>query len=222
MREPDASCDLCRELGGNPQDGEFARTYGGDPAQRSITGTENFRVIADLSPLVEGHALLLPVQHYLNFASVLADHRAELEELLNRVLTAYRNIYEVVTVFEHGSSKAMLGSACIHHAHLHLIPVNGLAVDVVMKRDGLRTRDLSAFGQLSDLAGADLPYFCRSDEQGTTLYGIGQRMQSQYLRAAVAEVLELPPGAYDWSAVVRKDVMRATLRRLSAVFAEHD
>ncbi|MGY2082866.1 HIT family protein [Blastococcus sp. SYSU DS0539] len=216
VQEP---CDLCLELTRQSVETEFHATYMGDPPGRVLASTTNLRLIADLSPLTEGHALLLPIEHHLNFATVLDRHGEEVAEFLEYVSGVYRSEYGNLTVLEHGSATAMLGSACIHHAHLHLLPIDGSAVDSVMTRDGLIPEDLSRLADLANRAMEDEPYFLRFDESTVRLYGIGTFRASQYLRSVSAEVIGLPAGAYDWSAVVRKQAMRETCRRLSAAFA---
>lgn len=211
---PLTPCALCPELAGAGTDTEFARTYLGDPVSRVLASTRHLRLIADLSPLVEGHALLLPVHHSLSFAVVLHEHRDEVLGFLDRVLPVYAEAYGDVTVLEHGSSTSMLGSACIHHAHLHLLPLAGDAVDAVMARDGLQAQDLDGLSALAGLATDDVPYFLRADGRGARLHGVGAPSESQYLRSVAAEVLGLPDGEHDWSAVVRTEALRATVRTL--------
>jgi diadenosine tetraphosphate (Ap4A) HIT family hydrolase len=196
---------------------EFEATYRDNPSERVVAASPHLRLIADLSPLVDGHVLLLPVNHYLSFAAVLVDHVSEVDQFLSILLPKYVDTYGDVTVLEHGSATAMLGSACIHHAHLHLLPINGARVDDVMLRDGLQAQDLDGLGDLAEHAANDQPYFLRADARGARLYGVGTFRQSQYLRSAAAEVIGLAPGTYDWAVVVRKQVMRATFERLSAV-----
>src|SRR4051812_29282292 len=113
MGEPSAACDLCAEMGGATDETEFGRTYEGDPGDRVILASENLRLLADLSPLTTGHVLLLPTQHYLNFASVMAGHATEVMDLLQTIWPTYVSEYGQLAVLEHGSSSAMLGSACI-------------------------------------------------------------------------------------------------------------
>jgi len=206
-----ADCELCKELRDGPAGTEFEQTYAGDPPDRLLASSSGYRLIADLAPLTEGHALLLPAAHHLSFANALVEDADEVGALLGRIDTAYSSIWGRLTLLEHGSSTSMLGSACIHHAHLHLLPVDGRAIDAIMSRDGLQHQDLPSLADLAAaLGGTDEAYFLRADNTGARVYGIGQPRKSQYLRAVAAEALGLADGAYDWAAITRREAMRNT------------
>src|SRR5262249_3838102 len=120
--------DLCDEIAGK-SDVSFTRTYQGNPPSRRVAATGNFIVVVDFSPLIIGHLLLLPRRHYLSFAQVLADRTSALEEVLSWLLPAYERTFGKAVILEHGSSRDMNHSACVSHAHWHLVPLNGDHID---------------------------------------------------------------------------------------------
>jgi diadenosine tetraphosphate (Ap4A) HIT family hydrolase len=205
--------DLCYELAGESET-EFRRLYEGDPSSRVLIESSNLAVIVDLSPLVEGHVLVLPKRHYLNFCEVIADHAAELGALLNRLLPVYEQLYGRYSLLEHGSSTEMRTSACINHAHLHILPVEAGDIRSAMTADGLTELQFPTLGSLAVRAQEDASYFLCGDASGISLFGVGVTMPKQYLRALAARVLGLEDDTWDWAVFIRKNVCRETFNGL--------
>lgn len=208
--------DLCDELGGST-DTEFRRVYGNDPPSRELLAYGSLRVLADLSPLVEGHILIVPVQHYLNFGQFIAEHPHDLRNLGEVVLPAYRHLYGDATYLEHGSSSDMRQAACINHAHLHVLPLKTRDVVTSMRADGLEEVRLSKIEDLALSAGDDLPYYLASNAQSGSVFGLGKHMPKQYLRAVAARLLGIEDGSWDWALHIRKEVCRQTVSNLRSV-----
>lgn len=87
-----AGADFCEELTGCG-DTSFTRFYEGDPPSRAVCSTENLTLLADMSPLVLGHLLLLPSNHYLSFAQVLSRHEHEVRSFLADFVPLYRETF---------------------------------------------------------------------------------------------------------------------------------
>ena len=207
--------DLCEELGG--ADGtSFALTYGGDPPSRLIHQSSSIRILADLSPLVVGHLLVVPVAHYLSFSELVVEQGAEVAALLRDFLPRYRRAFGPPTVLEHGSSADMTTSACVTHAHWHVLPVSAVRIHELIVADGLPVRELAGFVDLAEFAGRS--YFYCSDGKFHRVYGIGGRMRSQYLRSVAGQVLGIPDPLWDYSLVVRRDYLRSTMLRAGHFF----
>lgn len=210
--------DLCSELSGSTET-EFRRVYGGDPASRILLSHGSLRVLADLSPLVEGHLLILPVQHDLSFAQFTAAHPDELSFLGSLLLPVYRRIYGDVTYLEHGSSSDMRGAACINHAHLHVLPLRTADVVTAMRADGLEEVELDHLADLAQWAGEDLPYYLVSDTTYASVFGIGRHMSKQYLRSVAARLIGLEAGTWDWAAYIRHDLFRKTMATMATALS---
>ncbi|MFI0798991.1 Diadenosine tetraphosphate (Ap4A) hydrolase [Amycolatopsis lurida] len=155
-----ADADFCDEFSGSGET-SFARFYEGDPPSRRIYSTGNLTLLADMSPLVLGHLLLLPSKHYLSFAQVLSLHELEVTGLVGDVIPLYRDTFGEPLILEHGSSAGQESHACITHAHLHFLPVDGDTVDDLLIGDGLVHRDLDSLGELALSPWPSSAYFLR-------------------------------------------------------------
>jgi diadenosine tetraphosphate (Ap4A) HIT family hydrolase len=82
-----------------------------------LTETEHFRVVADFAPLVEGHTLIIPRQHFPCYGALPLEYEAELIALKRRVARFFRERYRPAAFFEHGVFRQT-----VYHAHLHAFP----------------------------------------------------------------------------------------------------
>ncbi len=203
--------DLCAELSGSATT-EFSRTYEGDPPSRILLETNNFAIVVDISPLVEGHLLVVPKRHYLSFASSMLDHRREAVQVTRKARDWLGRAYGSVALFEHGAASDQSGGACIAHAHVHVLPVAATGLVAVMRRDGLELTALSDITSWSEIAGTARPYLLCSDGEHSLVAFPPASVRRQYLRSAAAEVLGMPDPQWDWSLVIRRDLLRSTVR----------
>lgn len=79
--------------------------------------TPNFLLAADHAPLVEGHVLVIPKQHYHCYGDVPAQLDEELLALKSEVQQFFTQSYAPVVFWEHGIFKQT-----VFHAHLHCFP----------------------------------------------------------------------------------------------------
>lgn len=208
-----AESDFCDEITGAP-DTTFSLVYEGDPPSRVLLETPRFRLIVDMSPLCVGHLLLLPVDHYLSFAELIGEHSEELTAILTEISSLYRHTFEQLTVLEHGSSATMGSSACISHAHLHMLPVDGHEVNSLIMADKIPSTALSEIGELTSFRGE--PYFLCGHEGKYRIFDGTRPIRSQYLRSIVGRLLGIPDPLWDYALVVRKDLLRETMARTSS------
>lgn len=209
-----ASSDFCDELAGVAET-SFFRTYGGDPESRLLGQTENLAVIADLSPLTSGHILILSRLHHLNFAQVVEAHPSEIRDLLNLLLPQYVQSFGRVVILEHGSAEKMVNSACITHAHLHLLPIARQAVDEAMENDGLRWTSFPSLQDLGRTPWTTSAYYLSGAESDFRLYEPVPELPRQYLRAVAGAILGIPDPEWDWAVVIRRNLLRETIARTS-------
>lgn len=103
--------------------------------------TDNFHIIADHAPLVEGHLLIVPKQHYACYGTVPATLDAELLTLKQEVQAFFLDFYAAPVYWEHG-----VFHQTVFHAHLHCFPFGethyalseGLHALVVHSQDDIR------------------------------------------------------------------------------------
>lgn len=203
--------DFCEEISGE-SDTSFTRFYEGDPPSRRIHSTENFELLVDMSPLTVGHLLLLPKKHHLSFAQVLTAHPGEAEHLIDRVVALYAETFGEPLVMEHGSSTGQENHACITHAHLHFLPVDGHAVDALMVGDGLLYEDLASISDLARPPWSDCAYFLRLYQDTCRVYHPTAAQRRQYLRSIVGKTLSIEDPEWDYAVVMRKEDLRSTMR----------
>jgi diadenosine tetraphosphate (Ap4A) HIT family hydrolase len=98
-----------------------------------LAETEHFFVLADNAPLVEGHLLIVPREHYACFGAVPAALDEELLVLKTRVARFCATVYRSASFFEHG----VFGQS-VAHAHLHAVPLgpSGLRIHELAAPDG--------------------------------------------------------------------------------------
>jgi diadenosine tetraphosphate (Ap4A) HIT family hydrolase len=118
-----------------------------------LAETDHFLILADHAPLVEGHLLIIPRQHYACYGAVPADLEEELLAIKRRVAAFLRGTYRAPAFFEHGVFRQ---TVC--HAHLHAIPLGAedFHVDPLLARGGRR---VSAPHDVRDWYSAPGPYF---------------------------------------------------------------
>jgi diadenosine tetraphosphate (Ap4A) HIT family hydrolase len=79
--------------------------------------TPNFLLAADHAPLVEGHILIIPKQHYACYGEVPAKLDVELFAIKCEVQRFFTQRHAPVVFWEHGIFKQT-----VFHAHLHCFP----------------------------------------------------------------------------------------------------
>ena len=79
--------------------------------------TPNFLLAADHAPLVEGHILIIPKQHFTCYGEVPAKLDDELFSMKQEVQQFFTNYYASTVFWEHGIFKQT-----VFHAHLHCFP----------------------------------------------------------------------------------------------------
>ncbi len=87
--------------------------------------TPNFLLAADHAPLVEGHILIIPKQHYACYGEVPAELDIEFFALKREVQQFFSQCYAPVVFWEHGIFKQT-----VFHAHLHCFPWGASGYDL--------------------------------------------------------------------------------------------
>ncbi len=126
-----------------------------DPATvaSALATTEHFYLLADNAPLVEGHALLIPRDHYACYGALPAAWDDEVLALKGRVSRFEVERYRPAIFFEHG----VFGQS-VYHAHLHAVPLgpSGLDMRALAAPDG---RLVSGLGDVRDWWETQGQYF---------------------------------------------------------------
>jgi diadenosine tetraphosphate (Ap4A) HIT family hydrolase len=104
--------------------------------------TSHFLLAADYAPLVEGHLLIIPKEHYACYGAVPASLDTELFALKDELRDFYQQFYAPVVFWEHGVFRQT-----VFHAHLHCFPWGQLDYEalhtihnaVVTQQEDIRT-----------------------------------------------------------------------------------
>ncbi len=83
--------------------------------------TQNFYLVTDHAPLVEGHVLIVPKAHYACYGAVPATLDQELFALRSEVQHFFERYYRPAIFWEHG-----VFHQTVFHAHLHCFPFGPL------------------------------------------------------------------------------------------------
>jgi diadenosine tetraphosphate (Ap4A) HIT family hydrolase len=83
---------------------------------------EHFIVIADASPIIFSHLLILPRDHVRAFAEIDPQLMPEFERIRKETYKSLKQIANHVICGEHGTAGTdLMTSACCEHAHYHMI-----------------------------------------------------------------------------------------------------
>ena len=113
-------------------------------ARYILKETQNFRLVVDHAPLVEGHILIIPKLHYACYGAAPAELDTELFALRAEVQRFFEQYYHAAVFWEHG-----VFHQTVFHAHLHCFPFGQLtekqhnlceklATETVQKQEQIR------------------------------------------------------------------------------------
>ncbi len=210
-----SACEFCDEFAGGCTNA-FATRYGQYLADRSIMDTGRFRVVPTLGQIVEGHVLVIPVEHICALASLQNDQMQELEDLSNRLRSTLSDMYGGCVFFEHGVRGQGAGGCGIDHAHLHALPVVADGVLEVLTRqfEGTRIYSLAA---IKGSIPKNSPYLFFEDASAKRYVFRVDSLPSQYLRKLVAK--SIGKSDWDWRECGYERQFISTMRRLSPILS---
>ncbi|HLZ62902.1 MAG TPA: HIT family protein [Ktedonosporobacter sp.] len=110
-------------------------------ARNILKETASFRLVADHAPLVPGHLLIIPKDHYTCYGDVPSALDEELYTLKREVQQFLTRFYAPIVFWEHGIFRQT-----VFHAHLHCFPFGAIEFDpseglheiVVTSQDDIR------------------------------------------------------------------------------------
>lgn len=92
--------------------------------------TDNFYIICDAHPLVEGHILVIPKRHISCVGAYPENIFKEFLKLNEKVSQFLLKEYGSVSSFEHG-----IFGQTVFHSHIHYLPFNGTQSDIVPEKE---------------------------------------------------------------------------------------
>ena len=99
----------------------FCKIANGDIPSRTIYENDLFRVILDNGPATDGHALVLPKDHYINLFEIPADTAAEAMKTAQTVAAMLKEKLHAdgLNLVQNNGETA---GQTVHHFHMHIIP----------------------------------------------------------------------------------------------------
>ena len=99
----------------------FCKIANGDIPSRTIYENDLFRVILDNGPATEGHALVIPKDHYANLFEIPADTAAEAMKTAQTVAAMLKEKLHAdgLNLVQNNGETA---GQTVHHFHMHIIP----------------------------------------------------------------------------------------------------
>ncbi len=101
-----------------------------------LFSSENFWIVCDFHPLVQGHILIIPKKHISCFGALPEKIFPEFENIYMKVKNFINHNYGSVAVFEHG-----IAGQTVFHAHMHFLPFNGKIGDIIIEANFIRKID---------------------------------------------------------------------------------
>lgn len=99
----------------------FCKIANGDIPSRTIYENDLFRVILDNGPATDGHALVLPKDHYANLFEIPSDTAAEAMKTAQTVAAMLKEKLHAdgLNLVQNNGETA---GQTVHHFHMHIIP----------------------------------------------------------------------------------------------------
>jgi diadenosine tetraphosphate (Ap4A) HIT family hydrolase len=178
-------------------------------SERWILQTPHFSLVPSVSPLREGHVLVVPKRHCQSVAQLpRRELDRDLPDFLGRALDLLHRRYGPVILFEHGVAAGKRGGCGVDHAHLHVVPCDDRALEAMLQEV---ERDFRA------LQTASMMTFLRRTRASESYLMIGRAggpvrvrctdVPSQYLRRTVARGLGVSEASWktlsNWRAFSR-------------------
>lgn len=183
-------------------------------------------------PLVPGHVLVLPIEHYPSVASLPPETLVEIEVYKEALRNCYKNQDRDVVMFER-----YLQLRAGTHAHLQIVPVPVVKADKVEeafqeagKRVGFKFQvfspaDGGEMEALKTVIGGDVNYFSVELPDGRVLahpLSAGEKIPMQFGREVLADLLEMPERG-DWKVCrIGKDEETAMVEDFKDKFQKFD
>lgn len=202
------NCPFCREL----QSGRLPDFIDADIDSRILHETNRFVVMADISPLVPGHVMIVPKAHILCYGAVEDSAQDEFSGIVNAARTILREHYGPSVILEHGTSSIEPVADHVTHAHLHIVPAD---IDI---RDSLLNFNTTTIASLSDLAhwaARDEAYIYFESCAGERI--VADRIfdiKRLFIRSEIARRIGLPDPLWDWRRHILSDNLRSTVETL--------
>lgn len=145
--------------------------------------------VPSVGSFIPGYILIVPVMHVTASCRIPMANKARFASFSNELAAKLESIYSSpITMFEHGSctSSDRQRSACVDHAHLHLVPG---CYDLISAAPA----EVCKYNSLEDFLDEEReePYLMLQDPGGP-LVSFADQPSSQFFRRIIAQRLNIP------------------------------
>ena len=205
------NCELCYEVTSDQLPEHYK--VGGRSLNRATLRFGTARAVPAITPLREGHFLVMPFRHVTASSQLHGREREDLLTTMTYLARHARSLGAQLFVFEHGIGRHETGGCGVSHAHLHSVLVNrgecDRCLDAITALEGPQTM----VGR--SLPTLDTSYVYALDWAGKRSVAITGQFQSQTLRRLVAA--ELGSEFADWRRIENWTAFSATERHVAAM-----
>lgn len=201
-----SNCPFC---GNNRK--KFLKENGYNVLEMYLYEDTDFAITPDLSPLVTGHLLVIPVKHFSSFGeiediSMLTKIKRVSEQLLGTVDLLF---------FEHGAVVEGVGGASIDHAHIHVMPrptnMNAELIDKYVSQSGcVASSKVIATPNVLHAFYLDKQPYIFYEIQGMKFAYPVHSLPHQFLRMMMQPYCQL---SYNWRITYSMDECRNNVQR---------
>jgi len=183
-----------------------------DIDSRILHETNRFAVMADISPLVPGHVMIVPKAHILSYGAVEPTAHDEFSCIVNATRAVLNEHYGPSVILEHGTSSLEPVADHVTHAHLHLVPA---AVDIREALQNFNVKTIASLSDLSSWAARDAEYIYFESCSGERM--VADRIvgiKRLFFRREIARQIGLQDPLWDWRRHILNDNLRSTVETL--------
>jgi len=195
------NCTICGEFYGWQESNLFAHLFGESLKSRVLAKNKSLTIIPSLGPITQGHLLICSNKHFLSLADGFNRGLEEIEikSAMHTVRSWLEKYFQLpVIAFEHGS---VVGgdrsSACVEHAHLHMLPLPKNLTNWLDLKDNQWTQ----IEKTTDLAiweAEQTDYLFYEDTHGFKwTRPASLNYSSQFFRRQLSRALN-QPSSFDW------------------------
>ncbi len=200
-----ASCEFCTEFYLDPP----------EEGSRVLLNSSNFLVVADASPLVYGHVLILPRRHLCSMSRGTPEMHSELAALVSRTMRELDRQVAKPLLFEHGMGSDAAVGCGVTHAHIHALPLASPQKRLIVEQVGAQY-PLTDYPHLCDALAAIRPetsYLMVTDNDDRWSVADNCTTPSQFMRKLVAEACGI--AGWDWRRRTHQHLTRAIVEGIS-------
>lgn len=208
------NCCFCKEI----KEGRIQKDFSANTKfeRRILLENEKFLALVSVSPIVDGHVLILPKDHLKGLIQVNDSSFTEFKQFFYETKRMLDAKYDSTMFFEHGVGSNVTNGGCgIDHAHMHLLPISYLNMNKIINEVNKEfDLSLSSLEEMRKKVPNHDSYIMMGSDIESTSFHISKSIKSQYLRNKIEYILGKPKS--DWKDLSNWKEFDNTLETLMA------